>query len=267
MPGFGNAPLRSLQRSVRRGPSPRAVTIGVVALALMAARVTSVAAADPPLTTTSPTAADPTVSEPASTAAPAPASAPAAADVGSTGAEDRGEPGSAGADPLAGAISGVRVVPALKTTIGDPAAARQTTTRVVEPGTTSPGTANVSVPLAPSANPTATVLPLPPSSTDHPLFAEQSRILSHRLAPQVPVAGQQPTAPDIGHGPRAPSAPPSRTIDAPNSATSSAGGETSVWCALLLSLAVLAAQELRRHRVRLVVRELDGFSTLPDRPG
>jgi hypothetical protein len=75
------------------------------------------------------------------------------------------------------------------------------------------------------------------------------------------------TSTDTGYRPGAPSAPTGQAVGIGSSAASAGAGVSSVCCALVFGLALAAAQQLRRHRLRLVVSAPVGLSTLLERPG
>jgi hypothetical protein len=75
------------------------------------------------------------------------------------------------------------------------------------------------------------------------------------------------TSTDTGYRPGAPSAPTGRAVGMGSSAASAGAGVTSVCCALVFGLALAAARQLRRHRLRLVVSAPVGFSAPLERPG
>lgn len=96
-----------------------------------------------------------------------------------------------------------------------------------------------------------------PGSTTRPSAAGRGRAdkpaRSHRVA--------------VAHAPHAPFAPPNGNLHAASSATSGGGAAQDVWCALILCLAIFAAQELRRHRVRFGFSSPAGFTLATERPG
>jgi hypothetical protein len=71
----------------------------------------------------------------------------------------------------------------------------------------------------------------------------------------------------VVHEPRAPFAPPSGNLHAASSATSGGGAAQDIWCALVACLALFAAQELRRHRIRLGISSPAAFTLVSERPG
>jgi hypothetical protein len=83
---------------------------------------------------------------------------------------------------------------------------------------------------------------------------------SSTQAPPVGSAGDQ-------RSPRSPSGPPGRGVVAGSAAASGGGAAPAVWCAVLLVLLAYAAQELRRHRIRLVLSGPVGFVSPQQRPG
>jgi hypothetical protein len=100
-----------------------------------------------------------------------------------------------------------------------------------------------------------------PSMGRNPVDRARAGARTHRAKP-APAAST-----DTGYRPGAPSAPTGRAVGVGSSAASGGGEVTSVCCALVLGLALAAAQQLRRHRLRLVVSAPIGLSTLLERPG
>jgi hypothetical protein len=71
----------------------------------------------------------------------------------------------------------------------------------------------------------------------------------------------------VVHAPDPPSAPPSGNLHAASAAAPGGGSGQDMWCALVLFLALVAAHELRRHRVRLGISVPAGFTVASERPG
>ena len=132
-------------------------------------------------------------------------------------------------------------------------------------------TRHPATPGSPSPRPSPRTEPLPARGLPFPASPRPHRLAARRAAGSAP--DTDPARPpatasgDTRYGLGSPLAPSNHTFGAASSAASAAGGAASVWAALLLGLAFVAAQELRRHRLRLVVRGHVGFTTLRERPG
>jgi hypothetical protein len=61
--------------------------------------------------------------------------------------------------------------------------------------------------------------------------------------------------------------PPGRGVVAGSSSASGGGAASALWCAILVGFLAYAAQELRRHRIRLVLAGPVGFVSPQQRPG
>jgi hypothetical protein len=70
-----------------------------------------------------------------------------------------------------------------------------------------------------------------------------------------------------GQGPDAPHGPPGKTGLSGGAVASGGVAAASFWCALLLAALACMAQELRRHRFRLVLPRPAGVVFLLQRPG
>jgi hypothetical protein len=98
--------------------------------------------------------------------------------------------------------------------------------------------------------------------------SKSSKAPRHATASQARPTKAPPTGgADDERAPLSPTAPPGHGVVAGSVASSGSGAAPVMFFAILLGVLAYAAQELRRHRFRLVVVDLDGIVSPQQRPG